>query len=299
MARSRPSSAAVLVTPRRFAAQPVLVSLAPSTSVVPAVVKWRRSRRVWQGKRLAPAFLPWLLPLALLLLWQVATSAGWLAPQILPTPLTVGSTFIDLVTSGDIVTGLAISLRRIAVGFAFGATIGLVLGIALGRSKHAEQYLGPSLRAFAQVPSLGWLPFLMLIFGLGETLNYVIIAKACFVPIALNTSAGIRNLSSRHLEMARALRLRRSTMLLRVVLPGALPSIFSGVRLALSHAWIAMVVVEMLADTAGVGYMMTWGRTLFQIDIVIVGMIVIGVIGFLMDSGLRRVERRLQRWRFP
>jgi sulfonate transport system permease protein len=210
--------------------------------------------------------------------------------------LTVWQTFLDLVTGGDILTGLAISLRRITVGFALGATIGFGLGVALGRSVRLEQYLGPSIRAIAQVPSLGWLPFFMLIFGLGETLNYVIIAKACFVPIALNTAAGIRNLPTHYSELARALRLRRSTMMLRVVLPSALPSIFSGVRLALGHAWIAMVVVEMLADTAGVGYMMTWGRTLFQIDVVIVGMIVIGIIGFLMDFGLRRVERRLQRW---
>ena len=92
------------------------------------------------------------------------------------------------------------------------------------------------------------------------------------------------------------LRLRRRTMVLRVFLPGALPTIFSGVRIALGQAWIAMVVVEMLADTAGLGYMMVWGRTLFQIDIVLVGMVVIGFFGFLMDAGLRAAERRLRRW---
>jgi sulfonate transport system permease protein len=256
-----------------------------------------RSRdRAITVERWSRPLVPWILPLAVLLLWQVATTEGWLAPQILPSPLTVAQTFFDLVTSGDIVAGLMISLRRIAAGFAIGATIGFGLGIALGRSVKAEQYLGPTIRALAQVPSLGWLPFFMLIFGLGETLNYVIIAKACFVPIALNTAAGIRNLPPHYGELARALRLRRSTLMMRVVLPSALPSIFSGVRLGLGHAWIAMVVVEMLADTAGVGYMMTWGRTLFQIDVVIVGMIVIGAIGFLMDAGLRRVERLLQRW---
>jgi sulfonate transport system permease protein len=275
---------------RRAAPRLALVSLAETR---PA----RARRRRLTGEKFVQAALPWLLPLSLLLLWQVATSAGWLAPQILPSPATVGATFVDLVTGGDILEGLAISLHRIVVGFVIGAATGLAAGIALGRSAKVEQYFGPSLRAIAQVPSLGWLPFLMLIFGLGETLNYVIIAKACFVPIAINTSAGIRNLPVSHLEMARALRLRRSTMMWRVVIPGALPSVFSGVRLALSHAWIAMVVVEMLADTAGIGYLMTWGRTLFQIDVVIVGMILIGVIGYLMDRGLRSIERRLQRWR--
>ncbi|HWE75368.1 MAG TPA: ABC transporter permease [Stellaceae bacterium] len=285
MARSRPISLAAGAVPRL-----ALVSLAQPRAA-------RRDRPGRTFATLANAVLPWLVPLALLLLWQIATSAGWLAPQILPSPVTVAATFADLVTGGDIVEGLAISLRRITVGFAIGTAIGLPLGVALGRAKRLEDYLGPSLRAIAQVPSLGWLPFLMLIFGLGETLNYVIIAKACFIPIALNTSNGIRNLSPQHLEMAHAFRLRRKTMLWRVVVPGALPSIFSGVRLALSHAWIAMVIVEMLADTAGIGYLMNWGRTLFQIDVVLVGMILIGAIGFLMDRSLRHVERRLQRWR--
>lgn len=246
--------------------------------------------------KVSQMLLPLMLPLALLLASQIAAAKAWLAPQILPSPQTVWLTFLDLVASGDIATGLLISLRRILVGFAIGATAGLGVGIALGRSARLEQYVGPSLRAVAQVPSLGWLPFFMLLFGIGETLNYVVIAKACFVPIALNTAAGIRNLPVPYVEVARVLRLRPSTLVFRLILPGALPTIFSGVRLALSHAWIAMVVVEMLAGTAGVGYMMTWGRTLFQLDIVIVGMIVIGIIGFLMDAGLRHVERRLQRW---
>lgn len=291
MAPSRPISAAARAEVQRAAVpRSIVVSVA-------APLPRRRLRR--SGRALAkmpPFLLPLLLPLVILLLWQIAAVGGWLAPQILPAPLTVAGTFLDLLRSGDIEAGLAISLRRIVTGFALGASLGLAVGIALGRSPRLEQYLGPSLRAFAQVPSLGWLPFLMLIFGLGETLNYVIIAKASFVPIALNTSVGIRNIPSHYLELARVLRLRRSTLMLRVIVPGALPTIFSGVRLALSHAWIAMVVVEMLADTAGVGYMMTWGRTLFQIDVVIVGMIVIGAIGFLMDNGLRRIERRLQRW---
>jgi sulfonate transport system permease protein len=290
MARSHPISAVRAIAPDRGVPRLALASM------VLAQPRSNHRHRSTAIATLSRILLPALLPLTVLLLWQITAAEGWLAPQTLPSPATVMATFADLVTGGDIATGLAISLRRISVGFAIGAGLGLAFGIALGRSPRLEQYAGPSLRALAQVPSLGWLPFLMLIFGLGETLNYVIIAKACFVPVALNTSIGIRNLPTRYLDLARVLRLRRSTVMMRVILPGALPSIFTGVRLALGHAWIAMVVVEMLADTAGVGYMMTWGRTLFQVDVVIVGMIVIGVIGFLMDSGLRGIERRLRRW---
>lgn len=254
-----------------------------------------RQERPWLAL-LAMGVAPLVLPALLLLFWQIATAALWLPPQILPSPATVAKTFADLVTGGDIAANLLISLKRILLGFALGAGSGFALGFALGRSPRLEQYLGPSIRAVAQVPSLGWLPLLMLVFGLGEALNIVIIAKAAFVPMVLGTSAGIRNVPRAYLEVAQAFRLRRTTFIGRVLLPAALPTIFSGVRLALSHAWVAMVIVEMLADSEGVGYMMSWGRTLFQIDIVIVGMVLIGVIGFLMDRGLGRIEARLQRW---
>lgn len=247
-------------------------------------------------RRAQPVLLPAILPLALLALWQIAATNVWLAPQILPSPMTVAATFADLVGDGTLAADLWVSLERIVLGFAGGTAAGLAVGVLLGLSPRIEQYLGPSLRAIAQIPSLGWLPFFMLIFGLGETLNAVLIAKACFVPIVLSTAAGIGAVDVRYLEVARVVRLPRRSLVLRLVLPAALPDIASGVRLALGQAWISLVVVEMLADSEGVGYLMTWGRTIFQTDIVIVGMIVVGVIGFLMDAGLRGIERRLRRW---
>lgn len=247
-------------------------------------------------RRAQPVLLPAILPLALLALWQIAATNVWLAPQILPSPMTVAATFADLVGDGTLAADLWVSLERIVLGFAGGTAAGLAVGVLLGLSPRIEQYLGPSLRAIAQIPSLGWLPFFMLIFGLGETLNAVLIAKACFVPIVLSTAAGIGAVDVRYLEVARVVRLPRRSLVFRLVLPAALPDIASGVRLALGQAWISLVVVEMLADSEGVGYLMTWGRTIFQTDIVIVGMIVVGVIGFLMDAGLRGIERRLRRW---
>jgi sulfonate transport system permease protein len=240
--------------------------------------------------------LPVILPLGLLIAWQLASAHAWLAPQILPAPAIVAGTFVDLVRDGELAQAFAISLQRIVSGLAIGVTAGFGLGVALGMWPRLEDYLGPSLRAIAQVPSLGSLPFFILVFGIGETLNAVLIAKACFVPVVLSTSAGIRTIDPRYIEVARVFRLRRSALLFRLVLPAVLPNIFSGVRLALGQAWVSLVVVEMLADTEGIGYLMTWGRTIFQLDIVLVGMIVIGVIGFTLDTGLRRIERRLRRW---
>lgn len=236
------------------------------------------------------------VPLAVAVLWQVATSRGWMSPQVLPAPSQVAATFVELFLSGDIPDALLISLRRVALGFAAGALAGLPLGLLLGLSQRAEDYVGPLFRAFAAVPSLGWLPILILIFGIEEPLKILIIAKAAMVPLTLGTSRAIRGIPPRLVETARVLRLRPWTRLTRVLAPATVPTVFSGARLGLSHAFIALVVAEMLAATEGVGYMMTWGRTLFQIDIVIVGMILIGLIGFLLDLGLRRIEARLSRW---
>lgn len=240
--------------------------------------------------------LPFLFPGVVLVAWQAAAAWQLLPPQILPPPASVARTFVDLLQGGDIAASLQISLWRISCGFLIGSVAGLVLGAAMGMSRRVDDYCGPLFRALAQIPSLGWVPILILIFGLDEVVKYLIIAKACFIPTTLATAQGIRNIPRQYLEVASVLRLSRRAVLTKLVVPGALPTIFSGLRLALSHAWIALITVEMLAATEGVGYMMVWGRTLFQIDIVIVGMILIGIIGLVMDRGLTGLERRLRRW---
>jgi sulfonate transport system permease protein len=240
--------------------------------------------------------LPLLIPAAAIVAWQVTASWSLLPIQILPSPSLVATTFLDLLRGGDIAANLQISLWRISCGFLIGSAAGLGLGTAMGVSQRIDDYCGPLFRALAQIPSLGWVPILILIFGLDEIVKYLIIAKACFIPATLATAQGIRNIPRQYLEVASVLRLSRRSVLTKLIMPGALPTIFGGLRLALSHAWIALITVEMLAATEGVGYMMVWGRTLFQIDIVIVGMILIGIIGLIMDRGVTRLERRLRRW---
>lgn len=267
------------------------------SAVVNRVVGSRpAAQRIWTGRMIGYRLLPLAVPLAILVLWQVATSLHLLPVQILPSPLLVASTAIELIRGGEIIDGLHISLWRIGIGFAVGAGSGLILGALLGLSRTLEDYCGLTFRLLAQIPSLGWLPILLLIFGLDETLKFVLIAKASFVPTVIATSESIKGIPAPFREVARALQLPAISYLRRLVIPATVPGIFGGLRTALSHAWIALIVVEMLAATEGVGYTMVWGRTLFQIDIVIVGMVVIGLIGLAMDTGLARVERRLQRW---
>ncbi len=259
----------------------------------------RESFRRVLSLRPPAALLPFLLPLLVLAAWQLAASRALLPVQILPPPALVLQTLVDLTASGDIVANIEISLWRIGIGIAIGCSFGLALGTVMGLSQTVDDYISPLFRALAQIPSLGWVPILILIFGLDEIVKYLIIAKACFVPATIAMAEGIRNIPRAYKEAATVLGLSRSATIRKLIVPAALPTIFGGLRLAFSNAWIALIVVEMLAAQEGVGYMMVWGRTLFQTDIVIAGMIVIGVIGLAMDAGLRRLERRLRRWAVP
>ncbi|CCC99215.1 membrane protein of unknown function [Azospirillum baldaniorum] len=179
----------------------------------------RPERTAWLTERAAALLLPLVVPAVLLALWQLSATLGWVSVQVLPPPALVAQTLFDLLWSGDISGNLWISLRRILSGFLIGGLAGMALGVAMGLSPRVEHYLSPLFRAVAQVPSLGWLPFLILLVGIGEPLKFLIIAKACFVPMALNSFEGIRNIPPSFLEVARVFRLSRRALVLKVVLP--------------------------------------------------------------------------------
>jgi sulfonate transport system permease protein len=244
-----------------------------------------------------PAVIGLVFPLALLALWSVSARFGWLPQQILPAPAEVWSALLDLARSGDLARNTGISLLRVVEGFAAGSVVGLLLGIAMGLSPKTEDAVKPLFTAFAQVPTLGWIPFLMLLVGIGEPLKILVIAKAAFVPVALNTLAGIRAVPPIYAEVGALFRFNRRQLLRNVVLPAAVPPIFTGLRYGLTHAWNALVAVELLASAEGLGYLLVWGRQMFWLDTMMGAMLIIGVIGFALDRIMAMLEARLQRWR--
>jgi len=246
---------------------------------------------------LGDAWLAWPVPLAVLALWAVAAHFEWVAPQVLPPPQTVAQTLADALRSGELWAHLQVSLLRVLAGFGLGLTAGLLIGGAMGLSPTAHDYLYPSFKAFAQVPVLGWLPLLVLLVGIDEGLKFILIAKAALVPIALNTCKGIQGVPTRSLEVARVLRFTRRQLLTKVVFPAALAPIWGGVRYGLTHAWLALVVVELLASSEGLGFMIVYGRQLFQLDVVLAAVVVVGLVGYTLDTLLAAVERRLLGWR--
>lgn len=232
-------------------------------------------------------------------LWYLAAREAWIPPQVLPAPEDVWRTLTDLYRSGELWDNLRISALRVAGGFAVGLAGGLSLGAAMGLSPRFRDYVYPTFKAFSQVPVLGWLPLLMLLVGIDEALKILLIAKASLVPIALNTYKGIQNVPVRYLEVARVLGFTRWQTLSRVVLPAAAAPVWNGIRYGLTHAWLALVVVELLASSEGLGYMIVYGRQLFQLDLVIAAVVVVGAVGFALDKALALAERAVLRWRKP
>lgn len=262
----------------------------PATARLRAVGAW-----VW--RQLGACAWAWPFPLTLLALWQLSASQGWVPEQVLPPPAVVFGTLADLWASGELLEHLRISLVRVFAGFGIGLTVGLLLGGAMGLSPTLRDYVFPLFKAFSQVPVIGWLPLLMLLVGIDEELKFLLIAKATLVPVVINTCQGIQGVPQRFVEVARVYGFSRWQLLRKVVLPAATAPIWNGVRFGLTHAWLALVVVELLASSEGIGFLIVYGRQLFQLDVVLAAVVSVGVFGLVLDKALAAIETWLLRWR--
>lgn len=258
----------------------------------------RRSHPVAAAARAGSVLAAGLvLPALLFALWWTATERGWMPEQILPSPALVGQSLQELWHSGELSTHLAISASRVAWSLAIGGSVGLLLGLAMGLSSTAKAYLFPSFDVVAQFPVLGWIPLLIIFVGIDEPLKIAAISLAVVVPVAVNTLHGVANVPRALFEVASVYRLRLPQVIRRVVLPAAAPSLFAALRQGVMQAWLTLVFVELLASSEGIGYLMVWGRQLMQMDLVVVGMVVIGAVGLALELLLSALEARLQRWR--
>ncbi len=215
-----------------------------------------------------------------------------------PAPAVVWQTLLDLIQNGEIPNNLAISLGRVLKGFAVGSGIGLFLGFSMGLSKTFEAYVFPIFKALASVPMLGWLPVVIVLAGIDEALKVTIIAIGCVVPVTINTFEGVRNIPRGLVEVGRVFQFNDWQLLRKIIIPASVPSIYTGISLALSYAWKALVAVELMASSEGIGFLMVMGRQLFQLDVVLATIVVIGMVGLVLDQLLRWSERYFMRWRW-
>lgn len=238
-----------------------------------------------------------LLPTAIVAIWEIAARKQWTQSQILVPPSAVLATIVEFAQTGELFADILASTARVFLGFAIGGSLAFLFGIATGLSQRAAAVLEPTFHVLRQIPVMAWVPLLVLLAGFGEGFKIATISIAAFFPIALNTLDGVRNVSPRLIDVGRALCFSRRDILLRIIWPAALPSIMSGVRLSSSRAWMLVVAAELVASTTGIGHRMDWGRQLFQIDVVLMGVLVTGTIGLLLDLLFRVLTIRATAWR--
>ncbi|WP_431891053.1 ABC transporter permease [Cellulosimicrobium funkei] len=264
---------------------------APSTS---ADVR-PRGTRLGLGRPVPLAALVGVTLLAVV--WSVGSATGLVDPRVLSAPWTVVSTGAELVANGKLGAHLGVSLTRAALGLAAGIVAGVVLALAAGLSRVGDAVLDGPIQVKRAIPNLALLPLLILWFGIGEEMKVITIALGVFIPIYLHTHNGLRAIDSRYVELAETVQLSRWQFVRRVILPGALPGFFLGLRFAVTGSMLALVVVEQVNATAGIGYMMELARTYGQTEIILVGLVVYGVLGYSADLAVRLLQRRVLSWR--
>ncbi|MET0424152.1 MAG: ABC transporter permease [Actinoplanes sp.] len=262
---------------------------APDTAVTPAQQAPARRRRVrWQ--RL-------ISPVVILAAWEAAARAGFIAEDKLPAPSTVLTTGWRLARDGTLADHLFDSLTRAALGLAIGGVLALILGTLAGLLRVGDDAIDPPVQMARMLPHLALVPLLIIWVGIGESMKITLVALGVFFPLYFNTYAGIRDIDERLIEAARVYGLGPWRRVWQVVLPGALPSLFLGLRLAIGAAWLSLVVGEQTNTQNGIGFLMMEAREFSQTDVVVLGLFVYAGLGLLSDLLLRAVERRALSWR--
>jgi sulfonate transport system permease protein len=242
------------------------------------------------------AGVPWILPVLLLLIWQVCCTLGWIAPDVLPAPSDVALAGWKLTVSGELLRNVEVSAWRAAVGFLIGGGIGFVLGLLTGLSSASHRLLDATMQMVRNIPHLALIPLVILWFGIGEEAKLFLVALGVFFPIYVNTQHGVRTVDPQLIEMGDAYGMTRWTLIKRVILPGALPSIFVGVRYGLGITWLTLIVAETISATSGIGYMAMNAREFLLTDIVVFAILVYALLGKLADSSVRVMERLCLAW---
>jgi sulfonate transport system permease protein len=282
----------------------VIALASPTASAVPSrfepteVVRRAAHHKepVLAPKRLAPGGIL-IGPGILLLIWELASAAGWLSPKLLAAPSTAIVTGFDMLANGTLADHFLASAQRAYLGLGIGVAIGLALALLSGLSRAGEASIDGVVQIKRAIPTLALIPLAILWLGIGETMKVAIIAISVLVPIYINTHAALKGIDIRYVELSRTLGLTRAEFLRRVALPGALPGFFTGLRLAVTTCWTALVVLEQINTTEGIGYLMNRARDYGQTDIIVVGLAIYAALGLISDLTVRLWERKALAYR--
>lgn len=237
---------------------------------------------------------PLVLVVGALLVWEIGARAGWIPRILYPPPSAIAAALGEMTTEGVLARHLSASALRIVVGFLCGAGIGLLVGISMGASRQIRIALDPLISVAHPLPRLALLPLILLLFGVGETARIVVVSIACFFPMLINAVAGVRQIEPVYFEVARNFGAGRLQVLTRVLLPGALPSVAAGTRLALIRALKTTIGIELITSEDGLGHLLWFSWETFRPDELYASLVVVAVIGYLMNVLLKRMVARFQ-----
>lgn len=267
------------------------ITLSPDGTAPPPAA----AKMAWSDNIAAKAS-PWVVPVGLIVVWQLAAQAGWLSSRILPEPLAVLRAAWTLAESGELWTHVKTSAWRALSAFAIGGGAGLLLGLLTGTFRKAEILLDTTIQMVRNIPALALIPLVILWFGIDEMAKLFLVSVGVFFPVYLNTFHGIRSVDKGLIEMAKSYGLSGWPLYRDVILPGSLPSILVGVRFSLGLVWVLLIVSETISAQSGIGYMTMNAREFLQTDVVLVGILLYALLGKFADVLARTVERIALRW---
>lgn len=238
----------------------------------------------------------WIVPVMGLVGWQLAVQAGTISPSVLPAPSEVLAAGWRLTLSGELVENIRISFQRAAIGFLIGGSLAFTFGLLNGVSKLGERLTDTTIQMIRNIPNLALIPLVILWFGIEDEARIFLVSLGVFFPIYVNTFHGIRTVDRQLVEMGRSYGMSNWELFRRVILPGALPSIFVGVRYALGIMWLTLIVAETIAANSGLGHMAMNAREFMQIDIVVLAILLYALLGKLADAATRGLERVTLQW---
>jgi sulfonate transport system permease protein len=240
-----------------------------------------------------------LLPLIILVSWEYLGRRGIVSQAILPRPSLIWNCLVEMLLNGRLKKHLLVSAFRVVKGFLLGSGAGLILGGLCGLSGLWNALLSALIGVLRPIPMIAWIPMLILLLGIDEGSKIALIAIGSFWPVLLNTSRGIRSIDKKLLEVGVMLEKSHFQMLTKVILPASFPFIFTGIRLGVGNAWSCVVTAEAIAAASGIGYVIMYARELLQPDVLLVGVLTIGVVGLLLDGLLLKIETYTLRWNGP
>jgi sulfonate transport system permease protein len=239
---------------------------------------------------------PWLVPFLILVLWQAGSRFGLISPTVLPAPSDVLAAGVRLAANGQLAENVAVSFRRAVSGLVVGGSLAFALGLSNGLSKLSERLTDTTVQMVRNIPNLALIPLVILWFGIEEEAKLFLTALGVFFPIYINTFHGVRTVDAQLVEMGRSYGMSDWELFRRIILPGALPSIFVGVRYALGIMWLTLIVAETIAASSGIGYMAMNAREFMLVDVVVLAIVIYALLGKLADTAVRLLERLCLGW---